>query len=104
MIGDCGEEFASAAVKALGLPRGKWWEHLPFCCILATVNLSDCREVFRVPLRPQERLFGDYSPGRFAWILEDIKPLKTPMPFRGRQGLFEVPDELFVEETHAKMP
>lgn len=33
--------------------------------------------------------YGDFSPGRFAWLLDDIKPLAEPVPARGRQQLWE---------------
>jgi len=36
----------------------------------------------------QERAFGDYSPGRFVWLLADVKPLATPIPVRGALGLW----------------
>jgi hypothetical protein len=32
--------------------------------------------------------FGDYTPGRFAWLLADVEPLDPPVPARGRQGLW----------------
>jgi len=35
-----------------------------------------------------ERAFGDYSPGRWAWLLADVKPLTTPIPARGALGLW----------------
>ena len=38
---------------------------------------------------PQERAFGNYEPGRWAWILADIKPLATPIPANGSLGLWE---------------
>ena len=28
----------------------------------------------------QERAFGDYGPGRFAWLLADIRALPEPIP------------------------
>ena len=31
--------------------------------------------------------YGDYSPGRWAWLLADIEPVDPPVPFRGGQGL-----------------
>jgi hypothetical protein len=34
----------------------------------------------------------------FGWQLEDIKKLANPIPYRGRQGLFDVPDNLFPPE------
>jgi len=30
--------------------------------------------------------------GKFCLFLEDIKPLTTRIPFRGRQGIFNVPE------------
>lgn len=33
--------------------------------------------------------FGDYTPGRFAWLLDDITPLDDPVPAVGHQGLWE---------------
>jgi len=36
-----------------------------------------------------EEAFGDYSPGRYAWILDDIVPLDRPVPARGALGLWE---------------
>ena len=41
---------------------------------------------------------GDYSPGRFAWWFNKIKKLKNPIPFKGSQGWFNVPDELIAEQ------
>lgn len=41
-----------------------------------------------------ERSYGDYSPGRFGWVLENIRPFKEPIGYTGRQGLFDVPLEV----------
>ena len=35
--------------------------------------------------------------GKFCLFLEDVKPLKEMMPLRGRQGIFNVPDETIKE-------
>ena len=37
----------------------------------------------------QERTFGDYEPGRYAWLLADIKPVARPILARGALGLWE---------------
>lgn len=37
----------------------------------------------------QEREFGNYEPGRFAWLLADIKPVKKPILVNGALGLWE---------------
>lgn len=90
-----------------------FWKQLPYGAIVATATLVDCRptEDFRTsqldnerlrhelitPDRPYiwtEREMGDFSPGRFGWVLEDVRRLQKPIPFVGRQGFFSVPDEL----------
>jgi hypothetical protein len=42
---------------------------------------QDWREV------TDQRPYGDFTPGRFAWLLDEITPLPAPVPFRGGQGL-----------------
>ena len=32
--------------------------------------------------------YGDFTPGRYAWILDDIQPLAVPVPATGRQQLW----------------
>lgn len=32
--------------------------------------------------------FGDFAPGRWAWLLDYIEPLDEPVAARGRQGLW----------------
>lgn len=31
--------------------------------------------------------YGDFTPGRFAWLLADVEPVDPPVPFKGGQGL-----------------
>lgn len=44
-----------------------------------------------------ERHFGDYTGGRWAWLLDNVRPLPTPVPAKGKQGLWRPSDML----THA---
>jgi hypothetical protein len=37
----------------------------------------------------EEKAFGDYSAGRFAWLLEDPVPFDEPVPVKGSLGLWE---------------
>lgn len=48
----------------------------------------------RVPVSIADSLLGNFNVGRFAWFLKDVRPLKSPLPWRGKQGWFEVPDEI----------
>jgi hypothetical protein len=82
---------------------------LPFGAIVATCNLIGCltsEEIFRCraaqvlkvhgtfPHSWTEEMMGNLSDGRYGWILADIKPLAAPVPFKGKQGFFNVPDHL----------
>ena len=59
---------------------------VPLGKAIAMVNLIDCR-----PMRKEDEKLAmcDCSPGRYAWILSDIKPIK-PFPVKGKLGLYEV--------------
>ena len=38
---------------------------------------------------------GDFTPGRWGWMLTDPRPC-DPVPCKGRQGVFALPDEVLV--------
>jgi len=101
----CAEEPFRAALRRAGLtdPRA-----LPLGGVIAVCELVDCSLIRRGPeaflgssermVRPsaQELAFGDWTPGRYAWCLANVRALPRPIPARGRQGLWEwpVPPEL----------
>lgn len=42
------------------------------------------------PIRVEDqRPYGDYRPGRFAWLLRNIERADEPIPAKGKQGLWE---------------
>jgi activating signal cointegrator 1 len=45
-------------------------------------------------LSPQERAFGDYRHGRYAWGLQDNQALSLPVPCAGRQRLWQLPEDV----------
>ena len=82
---------------------------LPRGAIIATARIADVRCIVhhwmepvdpavigdRLPLpNDPELTFGDYTPGRFAWLLADMRPLATLIPCRGALGLWTVPDDV----------
>lgn len=88
------EPFRSVLLAAgiLGTPA------LPLGAIVATCELVAVVETAwftthdywpAYPLTDQERAFGDYTPGRFAWLLADVKPLPDPIPAKGALGLWD---------------
>lgn len=41
-----------------------------------------------------EQEFGDYSDGRYGWLLHDIELFKTPIPAKGQLGLWDFDEKL----------
>jgi hypothetical protein len=39
----------------------------------------------------QELAFGDYSSGRFGWMLNDASELSKPIPAKGKLGIWDYP-------------
>ena len=67
---------------------------LPRGALLGIVYLVGCfRTEALVPPDAPEVTFGDFSPGRFAWKLELPTQWTKPLPWRGRQRIFNVPDD-----------
>lgn len=31
--------------------------------------------------------YGDYTPGRYGWLFDNVRPLPSPVPWKGGQGL-----------------
>ncbi len=52
-------------------------------------------------LTDQERAFGDYTAGRYGWLLANIRPLSRPIPCRGAQGLWDVPADVQAQLAEA---
>jgi hypothetical protein len=86
-----GREFHQAERDA-----GKPLTPLPYGAIVAVVRLAGIArtEQIRGQLDAKELELGDYTPGRFGWILEDITPLPTPIPCAGALSLWEVPEKI----------
>lgn len=87
-------EFATVEYTLGRLPK-----RVPLGAIVAVCELVDVRHALdlKIEVSPIERLYGNYEPGRFGWVLENVRPLAEPIPYIGRQGFFNVPDELVRE-------
>lgn len=67
---------------------------LPAGCILCVVDLTSVVFTDGLEISQREENFGDYSHGRYAWKLENLRVLAKPIPARGYQGLWNWPVEL----------
>jgi len=74
-------------------PGGVYCEPAAVCGqIIGQCRLVDCIHTQAVArLNPLEAEFGDFSPGRYAWILEQASFLFHPIPAKGALGLWEHP-------------
>lgn len=69
-------------------------EQLPRGAVVATGRLVKCLPSAMIPdyVQPfseQEREFGNYAPGRFGFLLDDIEMLPAPIAVKGALGLWE---------------
>jgi hypothetical protein len=46
------------------------------------------------PSNNDDRECGDFLAGRFAWKRAEFQLFERPIPYRGAQGIFSVPDDL----------
>lgn len=63
-------------------------ELLPRGAVIALCRVTHCRRTEECAPPEPESLFGNYSPGRFAWLLAGVRPLDQPIPARGQLGLW----------------
>jgi hypothetical protein len=100
------EPFYMALQDRHVITQGKPGIRYNWGCILAVATLKDCLKVVKHDLvygqpaaifenggwvlkSSDEYAFGDYSVGRFVWVLDDIIKLDKPIPAKGRLGLWE---------------
>lgn len=87
-------------------PNGDPWD-LPLGALLGIVEVVDCvatesLDFGQLPLGadaigPDEKAFGDYRPGRWAWQLRVLHRFAQPIPLPGHLGLWEAPNLLIPE-------
>lgn len=78
----------------------------PLGAVVATCNLIDCVRIDdhadAVPaLGTVECALGDYGPGRFMWLLDDVKPVSPPVACRGAQAVWDVPAQTRLDIARA---
>jgi hypothetical protein len=85
----CRREPFQRRLEEAGLDEAR----LPLGVLLGTVRLLDCVPVEDIDLEAlggDETSFGDFTPGRYAWLLADPRPLPVPVPASGRLGVFDL--------------
>ena len=85
---------------------GHWGTELPRGAIIGIVDVVDCvpaESVFAPGTAPEADDFycGNFTPGRFAFKRCEFRKLREPVPWKGKQGPFQIPDELVREALAA---
>ena len=83
------QEPFSSVLKAAGYPVVTSYP-LPLGAALCVADLVECWPTEHVlrHMSDQERAFGDFTPGRFAWELRNVRPFPKPIRWGGAQGLW----------------
>lgn len=86
------QTFASS-LRDLGKPLPS---RIPLGAVVATANLVRIARTEDIypSLSGTEQMLGDYTPGRWAWVLEDVVAVPEPIFVRGALGLWELDDAL----------
>lgn len=76
-----------------------WAEDMPTGCVVAVAELVSCLSTDALIGREMpecDALSGNFAPGRFAFRMENVRPLREPIPLIGRQGFFRwlAPEDL----------
>lgn len=93
---------ASKSTSGLGHWHAEEWEgqfgcelprraDLAFRALVGIVDVIDCVRIEDVPRDHPGRRWAE---GPWCWVLANPRPFAEPIPYRGRQLLFEVPDEV----------
>jgi hypothetical protein len=104
-IGQAPQGFGFAAD---GMPFGAIIGAVEVVAVLSTDRVKwnpDSRRYFaydqggnQLVISSDEKAFGDYSDGRVAIVTRKPKAFRKPIPYTGRQSLFDVPDAVYAEE------
>lgn len=96
-LGEMGPELAALVTR-------KGFEDLPHGVLVGAVFLDHCQHVDRIladylaETDPDSLVCGNWRGGRWAWRRSAAVPLLEPIPFKGYQGFFNVPDDTFPAE------
>ena len=93
----CRQEPFRSLLRAGGVAD---WGELPLGAVIGAIEVVDCVRVEDLPPPEEpEASLGDFAPGRWVWQLRRPLRLPTPLPARGRLGLFDVDLALTLPEA-----
>lgn len=89
------EQISEAIGIAPGEYPGSWLHRLEqgepaerFGAILGTAIMGDVLPTTLKIVGATEQKLGDFTPGRYAWPLQEVRPLSAPVQAKGKQGIW----------------
>jgi hypothetical protein len=98
LCADVPPELAIILVDRFG---SQWRRSLPGGALIGICELIDCTPTEQWNLSSQEEAQGNYTRGRFAWCGANHQLWDVPIPWKGAQGFFEVPDLAIAAAGHS---
>lgn len=80
-----------------------WGMEIPRGAIVGAVDVVDCRRTLEIEFdhddvdQANDYECGNFEAGRYGWRADGFLMFADPIPYRGAQGFFDVPDELVRE-------
>lgn len=92
-------EIYEQIAEAIGITsdeyEGSWLHQLEqgepahrFGAILGTAIMGEVLPTTLKIADHREKALGDFAPGRYAWPLQGVRPLDSPIPAKGKQGIW----------------
>lgn len=70
---------------------------MPFGAIVGIADLIACVRKDSIPAELSWMKDHEHTEGPFCWVLANVRRLK-PIPYRGAQGLFEIPETIIKDQ------
>lgn len=92
--------------RGFGLHNGKTLD-LPLGQIIGAIEVTECKPIYQHEdgypyffdiffhkaskhiIEEPEKSFGDFREGRYAWLTQNPRILKNPIPYKGGQGYYQ---------------
>ncbi len=94
------DRIRASRFRDAGIGSDEDMRALPFKAIIGKAKLVNCVLIDRLTeelileQHPEEFVFGNFAPGRYAWVMEDAVLFNRPIPASGKQGLWNWEGEL----------
>lgn len=95
-----GDELGDILIAEFG---SDWAKQMPLGAIIGAVNITSCLQMkFTSPEHQDDMYSGNWHDERYAWRRGEVVKLEKPIPFVGRQKIFNIPDDISIQILDAR--